>query len=182
MVEPAPAAELLNDVGEVDSPDALTGLPAVLARISFVIGAIALLIAMGADALAVVGRHAGVPLLGSIEIVQACVVIAASSAMVGATLARTHAEVHILTERLSPASRALLRRVSDLLSAIFFAALALGSVWLAADLWGGHERTEMLHLPLLPLRIIWCASAGLMLVVFVLRAVAPRRRERSDVA
>jgi TRAP-type C4-dicarboxylate transport system permease small subunit len=162
---------------EMRSPPAATGLAGVMARVSFAIGSIALLTAMSADALAVVGRHLGLPLLGSIEIVQACIVIAASSAMVGATLGRSHAEVHILTERLSPRARVALKRISDLLSAIFFATLAIGSLWMAADLWGGHERTEMLHLPLAPLRLVWCASALLILSIFAGRAVAPSPKE-----
>lgn len=165
-----------EDTQEAPAPKGVAG---IMTRISFVIGAAALLVAMSVDALAVVGRHIGVPLLGSIEIVQACVVIAASSAMVGATLARTHAEVHILTERLSLRARIALRRVSDLLSATFFAALAAGSLWLVADLWGGHERTELLHLPLLPLRLIWCASAVLMLTIFLGRVFARAKPETS---
>ena len=57
-----------------------------LDRVAFVVGSMGLLGAMSADALAVLGRHVGLPLLGSIEIVQACVVLVASAAMIGATL------------------------------------------------------------------------------------------------
>lgn len=163
---------------EGEGPDApARGVGGVLITASFLIGSAGLLVAMSTDALAVLGRHLGLPLLGSIEIVQACIVVAASSAMVGATLNRTHAEVHILTERLKPASRALLARISDLLSAAFAVVLVVGSVWIASDLWGGHERTELLHIPLAPLRIVWCASAALIAILLVVRALAPKRAE-----
>lgn len=151
------------------------GLAGLLLTISFAIGSAGLLIAMATDALAVAGRHLGLPLLGSIEIVQACIIVAASSAMVGATLSKTHAEVHILTERLKPGARAMLARVADLLSAAFAVALVIGSVWIFHDLWGGRERTEMLHIPLAPLRLVWCASAALIALLLIVRALAPRR-------
>ena len=98
----------------------------VLTTVSFLVGSAGLLIAMGGDALAVVGRHTGIPLLGSIEIVQAAIVLAAASAMVAATLSRSHATVHIIIERLSPAQRDRFERFADLLSAVFFAVLAGG--------------------------------------------------------
>ena len=46
------------------------------------VGSAGLLAAMTTDALAVAGRHAGIRLLGSIEIVQACIVVVATSAIV----------------------------------------------------------------------------------------------------
>lgn len=173
---------VLDDGGEHQLPDYQPGLAGYLMRGSFLIGATALLIAMAADAIAVIGRHTGLPLLGSIEIVQACVVIAASSAMVGATLNKTHAEVHILTERLPEGARVLLKRLSDLCSGVFVVVLLVGSVWLVAELWNGHERTENLHIPLKGLRLIWCASAALMAAIFLARVVARRKPDAAHVA
>lgn len=169
---PAQADQSADDAGARPS-----GIAGVLTTISFVLGSIALLLAMTTDAAAVVGRHIGVPLLGSIELVQACVVVAASSAMVGATLSRTHATVHILLERVSPGAKAVLERFGDLLSALLFAFLLAGSAWIASDLWDGHERTELLHLPLMALRLFWCASAALILGLFLIRAVVGPKRE-----
>ena len=126
---------------------------------------------MAADAVAVAGRHAGLPFLGSIELVQAAIVLAASAAIVGATLSDGHATVHILLERLSPAVRRQFQIVVDLVSSIFFVALAVGSIWLVVDLWRGAERTELLGLPLKPLRLAWCASAVLVAGLFAARAV-----------
>ncbi len=52
----------------------------------FYIGAGGLVLAMAAEALAVLGRHAGIPLLGALEIIQACILLMASTAMLSATL------------------------------------------------------------------------------------------------
>ena len=59
-------------------PPAKGGL---LTRISFLLGSAGLLVAMSADAIAVLGRNVGFTFLGAIEIVQASVVLAASAAM-----------------------------------------------------------------------------------------------------
>ena len=133
---------------------------------------------MASDALAVAGRHVGRPFLGSIELVQAAIVVAASAAMVGATLNDGHAKVHILMERLSPPVRRRFQAVADLVSGVFFAALAVGSIWLVVDLWRGGEETELLGIPLKPLRLAWCASAILAAALFAARAVRPGDRER----
>ena len=139
----------------------------VLTTISFLVGSAGLLIAMGGDALAVVGRHTGVPFLGSIEIVQAAIVMAAASAMVAATLSRSHATVHIIIERLSPMQRDRFERFADLLSAVFFAVLAAGAVWISAELWDAAETTELLGIPLKPLRLVWAFSASLIVVLYL---------------
>lgn len=137
-----------------------------IARLVFMIGAAGLLIATATDALAVLGRHAGFGLLGSIEIVQAAVVLAASAAVIGTTLAGAHASVHILTERLKPDAAARLARVSALLSALFFLLLTIGSLWILTELWPGHERTELLGLPLRWLRALWvCATAAVTAIL-----------------
>ena len=164
------AAERLPE-GTPESPVAR-----VLTTVSFIIGSFGLLLAMGADALAVVGRHTGLPFLGSIEIVQAAVVLAAASAMVAATLSRSHATVHIVIERLSPLWRDRFERFADLLSAIFFAVLAAGSIWISAELWGARETTELVGIPLKPLRLVWCFSAALIVVLYAVSTVRGSRR------
>lgn len=143
-------------------------------RISFVAGASGLLATMSLDAAAVVGRQVGFPLLGSIELIRAAVVVAASSALVGVTLGDSHATIHLLTERLPPAWRAALARATRLVCAAFFAWLAAGSIWVAAELWDGGEASELLELPYKPLRLFWCGSVLLVLVLF-LRAAFERK-------
>ena len=121
----------------------------------FYLGAAALLFAVAVDAIAVIGRHIGKPLLGSIELMQAAILIAASAAIVSATMVDKHAVVHLLIDRLSPRMRLIMGRVHAALCAwCFFIALAAGSIWIALDLRGGNEESELLHIPYAPLRVV----------------------------
>ena len=94
----------------------------------FYVGAAGLLAIMSIESVAVLGRHLGIPLLGSIEMVQAAIVPAACAAMVIASLLGGHATVHLLTERLAKRPRAWLFRLSALLACVFFAALVTALV------------------------------------------------------
>lgn len=158
--------------GEAVPPATVLG---PFSRFVFFIGSAGLIVAAAADALAVLGRHVGFRILGSIEIVQVAVVLIASAAVVGATLLRAHAAVHLLTSRLSPVTAARLGRVMDVLAALTFIAMAAGSLWIASDLWNGHERTELLKLPLRPFRLIWIAATLTAAAMFLAHAV--RRTE-----
>lgn len=140
-----------------------------LAQLSFAIGALGLLGAMSVDFLAVIGRRSGLPLVGSIELSELCIVCMASASLLGVTIERGHASVHLLTERLASRPKLVLARASELLSAVFFAFLLGGSALLVFDLWHGAERSELLQLPILPLRLIWCASLAAIVLCFATR-------------
>ena len=140
----------------------------------FYVGAAGLLFAIGADAVAVLGRHLGIPLLGSIELMQAAILLASSAAIVLATVANKHAVVHLLIDRLSPRRRALMERVHALLSAVFFAALGVGSLWIAYDLRDGHEQSELLRIPYAPLRIVSIVAVLAVAAIYLARAFAKR--------
>ena len=129
-------------------------------------GSAALLLAMATDALAVAGRHFGVSLLGAIEIVEACVVVAATSAIVIATIDGTHARVRILLEQVGDGVAHALERLANVTSAVIVLILIAGSIWLAADLWNGHEVTEVLGLPLRWFRLFWIAGAVMTSAIF----------------
>src|SRR5690606_33989396 len=60
----------------------------------------ALLAAVAVDSLAMIGRQIRIPLLGSIEIVEAVVLFAAGGGLIIATLDGAHARVNLLLERL----------------------------------------------------------------------------------
>jgi TRAP-type C4-dicarboxylate transport system permease small subunit len=135
----------------------------------FYIGAAALLLAMAVDAVAVLGRHIGLPLLGSLELVQAAIVVASSTAIVFATLANRHAAARFLLDRSNPRMRGLLQQFARVLTLLFFLVLAIGQSWIAHDLWNGHEDSELLHIPLAPLRIVS------ILAVLLAAAVTARR-------
>jgi TRAP-type transport system small permease protein len=141
----------------------------------FYVGACALLGAMAVDAAAVAGRHLGIPLLGSLEIVQALILIASSSALVSATLANKHAAVHLLINRVPPSAKRWLKRLNAMLSVVFLVMLAVGTAWIASDLWNGHEQSELLHIPYAPLRIV--CLAALLLAAAVLIPKIVRQRE-----
>ena len=124
----------------------------------FYLGGLALLFAMAVDTLAVLGRHIGIPLPGSIELVQAAILVASLAAMLSATLADKHARVRLVMNRLKNGPLATMKRVQAVFSVLFFCALAAGSIWIFLDLWGGHEESEVLHIPFAPLRIVCIVS------------------------
>lgn len=140
-----------------------------LAQLAFAIGSLGLLGAMSVDFAAVVGRRSGVPLLGSIELSELCIVCMAAASLLGVTLDRGHASVHLLTERLSARPKLAFARASDLLSAVFFVFILGGSALLVFDLWHGSEQSELLQLPIMPLRLIWAASLVGIVICFVAR-------------
>lgn len=135
-------------------------------RIAYFIGGAGLFLAMATDTIAVIGRHTGFTLLGSIEVVQTCIVLIASSAMIFATLKGSHAAVHILTERLSAPVVQRLARMAAAASALLFLVLAACCLCLVADLWNGHERTELLHIPITPLRLLQIAALLFVALLF----------------
>lgn len=135
----------------------------------------ALLLAMLVDTLAMLGRAFSMPLLGSIEIVQAAILFGACGALVVAAREQAHARVHLLLDRASGEWRARLVRMHELASALMYGALLAGSAWLALDLWHGQEESELLRLPYRPLRI----AAVLTLAWLTLHAVVAMLRKRA---
>lgn len=170
------AAAPLHD--EEPPPAPVTG---VAGRTAFYIGSAGLLLATAADSIAVLGRHTGFALIGAIEIVQAAIVFIAASSMVSVTLSRGHAAVHILTDRLTPSRRAALARVANLLGVLALLLLAAGSLILLADLWNGHERSELLHIPLRWFRLLMIAALVFVAILFVRQALEnPKPEVRHD--
>ena len=123
-------------------------------------GGLALLAATAIDTFAVIGRHVGLPVPGSIEMMQAVVLVFGVIAMLVATIENAHARVKLVVDRLAPGRRAIADRLSNLLTLLFFAALLAGSSWIAWDLRDAYEQSELLGIPWLALRII----AGLVLL------------------
>lgn len=148
-------------------------------RTALTVGSVSLGAAMAIDAAAVAGRHVGINLLGSIEIVQTCIVVAATSAIILATLSDSHARVAILLERMRRHFASRLLIATNIVSAFVFVWLAIGSGWLLADLWNGSERTELLHIPLRWIRLLGIFGIVLTAVLFVRQAFV---RTTSDAA
>ena len=133
----------------------------------FYIGAAGLLLAMSVETIAVFGRHAGIPFLGALEIIQTSILLTATAAMVSATLSRSHASVTLLVDRVSPHLSLVLDKFSALLSALFFTGLAAGSIWLTIETWNEFEQSELLHISFRPLRVISFAAVSAIAVLFV---------------
>jgi len=142
----------------------------LLYRLLVITGGGALLIAMGIDAIAVIGRYVRIPLLGSIEIVQLMVGISGALALIVATLHGRHAMVKIILKLLNERNAKVARRVNSIFAAMFFLALCLGSFWIAAELWGGFEESELWQIPYRPLRILVTASMACVATVFIYQA------------
>jgi TRAP-type C4-dicarboxylate transport system permease small subunit len=140
----------------------------------FYVGATGLLAVMFIEVVAVIGRHARLPLLGALEMAQASIVPAACAAMIIAALAGAHAAVHLVTERLPDHLRDWTTRASSLLAALFFGALCAGTCWLAVEFWDSYEETDVLHIPFRPLRVLVAVSAGALAAIFLRRAFGPR--------
>lgn len=145
-----------------------------LVRFATLLGSFGILAATLADGLGVAGRHTGIPFLGSIELVQAAVVLLAATSMFVVTVKGGHATVHMLTARLSAQRADLLRRLGALLSGLAFLLIAAGSAWVAAELWSGFEQTELLHIPLRWLRLVWVVFALLVAGAFLRAALRPQ--------
>ena len=140
-------------------------------QLAVILGGGALVGAMAVDFIAVIGRQTGTPLLGSIELVQVLVGVSGAMALVIATLNDSHALVRLLLANIAAARAALLQRINALAAALFFVALAAGSAWIMAELWNSHEETELLRLPLRPLRVLIVAALGVTAVLFLRKAL-----------
>jgi TRAP-type C4-dicarboxylate transport system permease small subunit len=148
----------------------------MLRKLAIWTGGVAMLAATAIDTLSVVGRNVGFPIVGSIELVQAAILVSGTVALAVATLDDCHARVRLLTSRLPDGPRFLLGRLSRLAAALLFLALAWGSIWLAADLWSGYERSELLGVPWRVLRLL--ANLGLAACVAIALTATFRRRRR----
>jgi TRAP-type C4-dicarboxylate transport system permease small subunit len=136
----------------------------------------ALLVAVAVDSLAMLGRQIRIPLLGSIEIVEAAVLVAAGGAMIIATLGDAHARVSLVLDRLPARWRLWAERLHALAAVLVHAGLLAGTVWIARDLWSGYESSELLHIPYRPLRI----ATALTFAVLLWLAVRGLRRRRTS--
>lgn len=141
----------------------------------FYVGSGGLLCVMLVEATAVIGRHVGMPVMGALEIVQAAIVPAACAGMLIATLRGAHAAVHMLTERLTEATRARVELGTAVLAALLFAALCGGAAWLASEYWNSYEQSEVLHIPFRPLRLLVAFTAAGLSVAFLYRALRPEK-------
>lgn len=130
-----------------------------------------LLAAMLIEFAAVVARNAGWNLVGSIELVQAMILLSSSGAMVAATLSRAHAKVNLFSSRYRGRAGRAMRILLAIGAAAFFLALATGSAWIAWDMRSAAEQSELLGLPYLPLRIVVTVATLLIALIYARRVI-----------
>lgn len=138
-------------------------------------GGIALIAAATLNVLAVIGRHSGLPLKGAIELVQVTVLVAGALALIAATLAGNHARVHLILDRLAGRKRVVAERICTGLSILFYLLLLIGSLWLATDLWGEQEVSELLDVPWRWMRA-FLNGALIVVIALLARQMAERRK------
>ena len=143
-----------------------------LLRASYGIGGAALFAMVAVDFTSVAARHLGLRVLGAIEIIQICIVVAISAAILAATLQGAHAAVHLLVTRVGPRARLGLERLSDVLSVTLFLGLLFGGTWVLKDLWPQDERSDLLRLPFAPARMVWCLALALSALASLLTLFA----------
>jgi TRAP-type C4-dicarboxylate transport system permease small subunit len=141
----------------------------------FYIGAGSLLFATFVETFAVIGRHVGIPLVGALELMQASILFLSCTAMVAATINQSHASVTLVISRVGPGWQRLLHSFSCLLSAVFFTAIAAGSVWVLSETWYDHEASELLRIPFRPLRMISIVATVAIIVIFLRDMFRSRR-------
>jgi TRAP-type C4-dicarboxylate transport system permease small subunit len=141
-----------------------------LSTLLTLIGGGALFGAMLVDTIAVIGRHIGIPLLGSIELVQVLIAVAGALSLLAATAGRMHASVRILSSRLRGRTATVVHHFNAVVSALFFIALTAGSLWTCIELWHGQEESELWHLPYRPLRLLITFAMLATTVVFLRNA------------
>ena len=107
---------------------------------------------------------------------QAMVLVAGGCGIAMATHAGKHARIRIGIDRLGPGARAIADRFSHFATALFFLALLAGSVWIAFDLWNGHEASELVGIPWRVLRMFANLSLLACFAVSLRRAIAGDRK------
>jgi TRAP-type C4-dicarboxylate transport system permease small subunit len=136
----------------------------------FWLGAGALLAVTAVDAAAVLGRHIHLPFTGSLELVQAGILLASTAALVCATAVNRHASARLILDRVPPAIQRWMQRVNSFMSMLLFLLLAAGQIWIAHDLWHAREDSEVLHIPFAPLRLV-CIVGVLFAAALVSRRI-----------
>ena len=113
--------------------------------------------------------------MGSIEIVQAAILIAGALSLIAATGARSHARVRLVLDRLSPGPRNVVQRGCTLLAILFYLALLAGSAWLAIDLWDAQEVSEIVGVSWRAMRL-FLNCALVVILALLLQQLFWRRR------
>ena len=144
-------------------------------RVAIWTGGLALLAAALIDTGAVLARNFATSIHGSIELIQLAVLIAGALALAVAVASHTYAQVHLVTDRLSESGKRWLDRVAAVAVALFFLCLLAGSAWIASDLWGGHELSEVMGVPWRWMRLFAILCFAVAIAILLHQIWKPRR-------
>jgi TRAP-type C4-dicarboxylate transport system permease small subunit len=149
-------------------------------RVVVAFGSVALVAQMLTVSISTLARHLGIALPGSIEIVQIIIAIIASTALLTATAFGVHAAVHLIVDRIGHDIAAVINRIICLLSCMFWLLLVIGSGWIILDVWGEHEQTILLGIPLVPIRVIWVVACLMIAGQLIKGDLLKQRPENSN--
>jgi len=131
------------------------------------LGALALFAALLVISISVIGRHVNMLLPGAVEIAEMLFVVVAACAMLFATVDRAHAATRLILDRLPARPRDIVMRAGLAFGALLCLAITAGNIWMLYDVWGLHEVSPLLEVPIVPFRIVFIlASAGMVAVLF----------------
>lgn len=139
-------------------------------------GSAGLMAALAADCAAVLGRHLGFVVIGSIELFQVAMVVAISSGVLLVSLLNRHVAVDFVIARASDHMRARLAVITHFTLALTFGIITGASAWIAAELWTTDEMTELLQIRLAPFRLVWLCCCTVATVYFFTQFVRGLRR------
>ncbi|GAB1256387.1 hypothetical protein NBRC116494_08890 [Aurantivibrio plasticivorans] len=146
-------------------------------------GAITLALTMLLVSASAIGRHFGLPLPGTVEIVEALILVTAAAGILSTTIERAHASAKLITELLPPSTRRFVEVLGLILGIIFCAGLVIGNTWLIYDVWGLQEASHLLGIPIVPLRILFVAAltcTGFMLALHLFKPVPSNDSDDSE--
>ncbi len=126
-----------------------------LIRIVTWVGLGFLLAMMAVVVINVITRPMGMPIKPVYELVSIFSAAAIAFAVLFTTLERSHIVIDILTSHLSKRARAGFEVITSFLSLGTLGALGYATFRFNIEQWELHERTDLLHISVIPFRYIW---------------------------
>lgn len=137
-----------------------------IGKIGAAVGAGTLLAVMLLIVSNIIYRFFGGVIAGTYELIGPLVVITAVFALVYTALTQSHIVIKILTSRFPGRIQAIVQSIIGLIGLGLWALIAWGSIGLMIKKAADGEATYLLHVPILPFRIMW--EIGLILFCAVL--------------
>jgi TRAP-type C4-dicarboxylate transport system permease small subunit len=159
---------------------ATTRIHRVIGQTAVAIGSVALLAIGALMTASVLIRFAGGVITGGTEISEMLVIIMASMSLLAATVYGAHPHVHMLVDRMRTHTK---RRVLMLVAALscgFWAMATFVNGRVTLENWALVEETELLHISVIPFRLLWTAALALIAIILALRAFVPDTVEQEE--